>query len=325
MLNGFYVPQPLYFRNELEHRHEYDGSNSATTETTNSSALGSSKQRSMRRGIHFPEFNLLPFLYSCFVLSFLGSVLVNWFFKTPNARVSSVNECDNTDPESMTMTERYFQIDISAAGGLSFAQAKMIDLVWDVGFAQGGRLFHGWMLYHLVCRVMTWALQQYSMPYPLLIDLLFWPDSLKSLWSSLRYVGWGKKRVSVLLVMVLLAYSTAHVLFFGALWSSTTGYQSTGDAVFTMYDGSWVGYQNDSLRFCWLLDLQRLERGLPAGEVVLGPPYNTVFQSLFDINSGAGTNQIWGKGKISNILNHSSRDFTDIYACKPSSFIPFLS
>lgn len=235
-----------------------------------------------------------------------------------NRTFGSGNECDKNDTSSMSTTERYFQIDITSASGLSFSEAKMIDLVWDVGFAQGGRLLHGWVLYHLVCQVMTWALQRYAIPYSLLISLLFWPDSLQSLWSSFRYMAWEKKRPSILFVVVPLAYSTAHVLFFAALWSSTTGYQSTGNAVFTMGDGGWVGYDNDTLTFCWSLDPQRIveSSSLPAGGVVLGPPIRTVFQSLYDISSQAGTNQMWDKGKISHVLERSPRDFTDIYACE---------
>ncbi|EAQ88439.1 predicted protein [Chaetomium globosum CBS 148.51] len=59
-----------------------------------------------------------------------------------------------------------------------------------------------------------------------------------------------------------------------------------------MPDGSWIASDNDTLRFCWSLDLKRLSPSL-ADSVILGPKFGSVFQSFSDLNTSSGTGRIW--------------------------------
>ncbi|KAH6847772.1 hypothetical protein B0I37DRAFT_445965 [Chaetomium sp. MPI-CAGE-AT-0009] len=226
-----------------------------------------------------------------------------------------INECDNT--ENISAAEMQFQINIRAASGLSFTQAKVIDLAWDLGVAHGGRLLHGWILYHIACKTITWSLEHASLPYHFLLSLLFWPDSVWSLWSSIKYLA-GKRQPGILVAMVLLTYSIAHVLFFSALWSAMTGYQGVGRAVFMMPgSGSWVASDNDTLRLCWSLDPKRLSP-LPADGVVLGPKFGSVFQSFSDLDAVSGTGKMWDS--YHKIAGGMSDDFNNIYSYARSRF-----
>ena len=240
-------------------------------------------------------------------LALLGSIKTYELLAGP---YPLVNECDN--PDHISFTEKQFQINIRAVSNLSFAQAKVIDLAWDLGVGHGGRLLHGWILYRIACNTITWSLERASLPYHFLLNLLFWPDSLSSLWTSLKYLA-GKRRPGILVPVVLLTYAIGHVLFYGALFSAMTGYQSVGKAAFAMPDGSWVASNNDTLRFCWSLDSKRLAPFL-ADDVVLGPKFGSVFQSFSDFDEAPGTGRIWDSHQ--NVLGGMSDDFSNIYSCE---------
>jgi len=156
------------------------------------------------------------------------------------------------------------------------------------------------------------------MPYSFLLNLFFWPDSIVSLWSSVRHLFrnlFGRKRPDVLLAVVLIAYAIAHVLFFGALWSAATGYQNPGTAVFAMPDGSWVTKDNSTLRLCWLVDSQRLGNLLPADGVVLGPRFGSIFQSFSDLDLEGRPESMWDV--YPNIdQSEDVEDFHDIFSCE---------
>jgi hypothetical protein len=252
---------------------------------------------------------IVLFAHICLGLALLGSIKTYELLAGP---YPPVNECDNS--EHISFTEKQFQINIRAVSGLSFAQAKLIDLAWDLGVGHGGRLLHGWILYRIACNTITWSLEHASLPYNFLLSLLFWPDSVYSLWTSLKYLA-GKRRPGILVPVVLLTYTIGHVLFYGALFSAMTGYQSVGRAVFAMPDGSWVASDNDTLRFCWSLDSKRLAPVL-TDDVVLGPKFGSVFQSFSDLDNeeAPGTGKIWDSyHKIAGVM---SDDFNNIYSCK---------
>ena len=251
--------------------------------------------------------NFAPVL-SC-AMAVVGCVELSPWLSGNNTATST---CE--DPALMSAAERGFQINIQVFESLSFAQAKIVDLAWDIGVAHGGRLLHGWLLYHMAGKAITWSLERSAIPYTLLVDVLFWPDSLSSLWSTLSYLA-GRKRSGVLIVVVPLAYCITHVLFFGTVWSAATGYQSPGVLAFSMSDGSWVIPNNESLRICWSIESpQRAGGHLPADGIVVGPKFGDYFRSFYDFGSPDGTTRVWDT--YQNLGEDGSEDFFNIYSCK---------
>ena len=239
----------------------------------------------------------------------------------PSGNHTATSTCE--DPASMSAAERGFQINIQVFRGLSFAQAKIVDLVWDIGVAHGGRLLHGWLLYHMAGKAITWSLERSAIPYTLLVNVLFYPDSLSSLRSTLSYLA-GKKRSGVLVVVVPLTYTIAHVLFFGTVWSAATGYQSPAVLAFSMNDGSWVAHNNDTLRMCWSINSPQRAGGLLlANGIVVGPTFGDYFQSFYDFGPPDGTTRMWDT--YHNHGEDGSQEFFNIYSCKshPGSARPF--
>lgn len=196
--------------------------------------------------------------------------------------VASTDGCG--DDTSMSTMEERFHIDIAAIEHLSFTSSKMIDLGWDIVVGQGGRLLHGWILYHVAAETITSILETSSLPYSVLFDLMFYVDSISSFWSLLLLLGKNRgARIGVLVRSLLLSFAIAHVLFFAAIWSAATGYQSPGVITYAMPDQSWVTKNSDELRICRQLKVQRPElRGFIDGPI-LGPNYGEVFSSFADI------------------------------------------
>lgn len=215
--------------------------------------------------------------------------------------------CDKT---SSSAVEAQFDIDLIAISGLSFSKAKLIDLTWDIGIGHGGRLLHGWVFSHISSKTTTLVLEISSLPFKLVYDLLFQPDSLHSLRSLLRSFG-RTQRTTTRFRMALLTYGVAHVLFFTTIWSAATGYKSTILDGYSMLDKSWVVKTSDDLRLCWSLDTSRVTGLNLTTGVVLGPQFASVFSSFEEIDAKAGSG-MWSKYTPQNMTD----DFLDVYACK---------
>ncbi|KAK0707288.1 hypothetical protein B0H67DRAFT_587180 [Lasiosphaeris hirsuta] len=187
--------------------------------------------------------------------------------------------CEDNDIQSMTTTERRFAIDLVIARGLSFTRAKLLDLTWDIGIGQGGRLIHGWILYHVATRTVTWILEYSALTYPVLLAMLFSPDSAYSLWTLVISLG-KKQRGGTLLRLTFLAYSIAYVLIFATVWSAATGYQSPSTASYTMPDLSWANIDHDELRLCWSVEAQKFGGDPWMNSIVPGPQLGAVVGSF---------------------------------------------
>ncbi|KAM7219116.1 hypothetical protein V8F06_005554 [Rhypophila decipiens] len=252
---------------------------------TSKTALGllaASKElfSSARRGLQaFCRNNwtyLVALLYT--VLVFSALLILNVWYEWGSGYGM---DCERSDLESTT--ESRFHINLHVAKNLSFTQAKLIDLGWDIGVSHGGRLLHGWVFYHVAASTITWLLEHSALPYSVLLSFLFQPDSLGSLWSlvsSVRVIQGAR----AILKTLLLVMAVAHILFFTTIWSAATGYQNPQALSFPMPDQSWATKDSPDLRLCWLPDAQRPELFGVMDSVILGPSFGDVFTSLVDID-----------------------------------------
>jgi hypothetical protein len=81
-------------------------------------------------------------------------------------------------------------IDI-AFGDLSFSQAKLIDLVWDIGFSRGGQVFLGWFTYKVHTAAMIRIMETDKVSYDFFTaSLFYWPR----LWHLVPY---GRQRLNL--------------------------------------------------------------------------------------------------------------------------------
>ena len=252
------------------------------------------------------------FCINCFAIVYFLITVVGIGFSSTWLGSSYTGECDTRN--SIPTVELQFQINVPVMKDLSFAQAKLVDLVWDIGVGHGGRFLHGWVFYHIACKTITWILEYSALRYSFLLNMLFWPDSLSSLWSLVKSLA-EKQRPRALLTLTILTYGVAHILFFTTLWSAATGYQSPSLDGYAMPDQSWVVRNTDTLRMCWSLDPKRLKElpGTPADGVILGPTFGSVFGSFQDIN------ELHGMWKAYSAVDVSD-DFRNLHACKRQKF-----
>ncbi|KAK5661849.1 hypothetical protein OQA88_9953 [Cercophora sp. LCS_1] len=235
-----------------------------------------------------PSVWLFFFMYSFVVFVFTVLVAASGRWQGGRGTDSSPDKCSN-DTANMSASERRFHIDNRVKQDLSFAQAKLIDLAWDMGAGHGGRLVHGWVLYHIACRTATWILESSALSSSTTIDLLLWPDSWTSLWSLVCSI-FTKRPKRLLLALAFLAYSTAHVLVFPMVWSAAAGYQSNTLVAYPMPDMSWVTAETEELTVCWSLDPSDVQ-GIPiiTDGPVIGPTLASFRISFTDL----GTERMW--------------------------------
>lgn len=123
-------------------------------------------------------------------------------------------------------------------------------------------------------------------------------------------------------MVLLFIFSIAHVLGFAALWSAATGYQSPSALSFTMPDLSLVTINDERLRLCWALDLEKL-KGFPVNRsVILGPTVKSVFGSVSNLAKSAGELLDIPSGEMPRDIMTESGDFYNIYACEIPRMTP---
>lgn len=307
-------------------RGDYPGSRAhslSTTETsardpaassTNQGGLAANRRHTHAQSMPWP-LRKVAFAIFTFVYIGLATAGVAYLSATRGSRGRSPQQCEDSNPVSTV--ESQFEIDLVFIDELSFTQAKLIDLAWDITVGHGGRLLHGWLFYYVACRVVTWILEHYSLHYWLLLDILFRPDSLSSLISLAKSI-FRRQQLGTLMMLILLSYGIGHVIIFGTLWSASTGYQRPSMDIYIMPDGSRMTFSESSnLTLCWLLDGELSDLHLN-DNIVLGPELKSVVSSFSDLEF----DKIWNQSRVFPVGSppKSTDDarFHDIYACKSS-------
>jgi len=242
-----------------------------------------------------------------FVLVVVGAAVAGMKWLAGADPNSEAGGCDTR--QSVPMAESQFQINVPILKDLSFAQAKIVDLAWDIGIGHGGRLLHGWVFYHLACKAITWILEYSALRYPLLVNMLFTPDSLSSLVSLIKSLG-EKQRPRAFATLAVLTYGIVHVMLFTAIWGAATGYQSPSVDGYAIADQGWVVKNDKNLTMCWSLDLEGRNDLSQMAKIIIGPTFGSVFKSFDQMSDGG--DGMWTTFSQINAPN----DFRAIYACE---------
>ncbi len=126
-------------------------------------------------------------------------------------------------------------LNISVAfGDLSFSQAKLIDLVWDIGFTRGGQVLLGWITYKVHTAAELRIMETDRVSYDFFTASSFsWPRLwyMVPLWATKSKLEGCRRR---LLHWVML--STFWVAFWPTLTNALTGYVSSKDTLVKLLD-----------------------------------------------------------------------------------------
>ena len=178
--------------------------------------------------------------------------------------------CDLIDTKNSSRMESAFQINLRGAAQLSFAEAKFVDLVFDLVVGQGGRLLLGAISYIVFVDALIRFMEITPVSYTLYTSLVFSSTSLISTWQATKAVatsrGW---RVKLYLIWCSLAM--IYVLAFPTLVESATGYLQPSTAGFNTKNGTVVKADSNDLLSCFNVTRGDLI-GLTNGSVITGPP-----------------------------------------------------
>ncbi|KAK8036287.1 hypothetical protein PG993_008901 [Apiospora rasikravindrae] len=160
------------------------------------------------------------------------------------------------------------------AGGLTFAKAKTIDIVWDTVVGQGGRLLHGWVLYRYVLHsLLVVLIERFTVTADFYMAVSFSRSSFETLWTLLAFI-FRRGSITVLLCTLMVIYALGYTLFFSVIWGAATGYVGLSQNFYPMPNGDVIGLNSRDLSLCWALDGTRI--GLSGRVIELGPSFEDV-------------------------------------------------
>ncbi|KAL8645328.1 MAG: hypothetical protein Q9226_007355 [Calogaya cf. arnoldii] len=197
------------------------------------------------------------------------------------AGIASIEtSCDLIDNKNSTRWQSTFQINLRGYARLSFAEAKFVDLVFDLIVGQGGRLLLAAVTYVVFMDALVRSMESTAISYKLYASLVFSSTSLLATWRASKAVfstrSWRAK-----LYLTWCALAMIYVLLFPTLIESMTGYVSPSSPGFNLANGQFVTQDSDDLRSCYNVT-GGLLFGFDKNDTrVIGPPAH-----IFDAASG---------------------------------------
>ncbi|KAL8722230.1 MAG: hypothetical protein Q9181_007535 [Wetmoreana brouardii] len=198
--------------------------------------------------------------------------------------------CDLVDTKNASRMQSAFQINLRSAAQLSFAEAKFIDLLFDLAVGQGGRLLLAAVSYIVFMDALLRFMEITPMSYNLYISLAFSSTSLVATWRATKSIfttkGWRAK-----MFLIWCALAMMYVLAFPTLIESATGYVQPSSAGFNINNGTFVTANSDNLTSCYIVDGGALI-GLTDDTIALGPPAHVFDAANYYTSSQSDPNSI---------------------------------
>ena len=208
-----------------------------------------------------PRRSLLPFALTAIGAFFgiLGIIILLHYLPgfVPESKQGYIGDtdaqsCDLMKPADSKL-ENAFIINLRSPQHLTFAEAKIVDVLWDLFVGQGGRLLMAWAAYRVFMDGLVSLLEKTSVSYDLYTSLVFDTTSLLSTWKATKViVKSGSYRSRVFMIWFSLA--TLYILAFPTLMGAATGYVNPSNSGYSMSDGNFVMASSDNLTHCFLLD-----------------------------------------------------------------------
>lgn len=200
-------------------------------------------------------------------------VSISW-----SSAINSIS-CDLVTANT-TAFEDVFAIDLRSPQPLSFAKAKLIDVVWDLVIGQGGRLLLAWISYHVFMDGLTRLMETSAVSYRLYASIVFETSSLTSTWCALKAVftahGWRGRAF-----LAWFGLATLYVLAYPTLMSAATGYLNPSEIRYRVQNDILISPDSNDLTYCIQIHNAPLI-GLPDGCMIMGPSDNQLLESYHE-------------------------------------------
>ncbi|KAI4096656.1 MAG: hypothetical protein LQ344_000796 [Seirophora lacunosa] len=207
--------------------------------------------------------------------------------------------CDLVNTKNSSRLQSAFQINLRGAAQLSFGEAKLIDLVFDLLVGQGGRLLLAAVAYIVFMDALLRSMEITTVPYQLYTSLVFSSNSLIATWHSIRAVsttnGWRGKAY-----LIWCALAMIYVLAFPTLIESATGYVSPSSPGFDLDGGTMVRADSNELTSCLNVTAGLLIHLPENNTIAPGPPAHTFDPMKY------GTGYSLFPDEIPSVVNDSS-------------------
>ncbi|KAL8996721.1 MAG: hypothetical protein Q9169_003836 [Polycauliona sp. 2 TL-2023] len=158
--------------------------------------------------------------------------------------------CDLIKKEDSSRWQAAFQINLRGSAELSFAEAKFVDLCFDLIVGQGGRLLLAAISYFVFMDALVRSMEKTAISYKLYASLVFSSTSLNATWRATKAAfstkGWRAK-----FHLTWCALAMAYILAFPTLIESMTGYVSPSSPGFNLANGQFVTSDSDDLKSCF--------------------------------------------------------------------------
>lgn len=135
-----------------------------------------------------------------------------------------------------------------AFGRFSFAQAKWIDLAWDIGVGRIGQFILVYISSRVITRSMLYAMKTYPIPHHLFVGISFQNHpSLMAIWSVVtvtsKHYLWKVWKGHLVVIALIMTY----LLLFPTIAAAMTGCITTFSPRIEINDAAVDYYSNDDL------------------------------------------------------------------------------
>ena len=199
--------------------------------------------------------------------------------------------CDLVNKQDSSRWQSTFQINLRGSARLSFAEAKFIDLVFDLIIGQGGRLLLAALSYFVFMDALLRSMETTAVSYKLYASLVFSSTSLIATWRAFKAIfstkGWRAK-----IYLTWCALAMGYILIFPTLIESMTGYVSPSSPGFNLANGQFVTQDSNDLKSCFSVTAGLLMGFDKNDTSAIGPPAHT-FDAASSTVAGRGGKEGW--------------------------------
>lgn len=163
-----------------------------------------------------------------FVALFLVSILLypllsahrDWIFVPSQGAVSTCNGL--IQKASSGRFGSVFNLDL-VYGNMSFPVAKLVDVLWDVGFGRGTQMLLAWGTYKVLVASLMWIMESHPVSYQLFVSVTMSPIEIASL-LPLGTLALSKSTTQQRALASWLTISVTWVIIYSPTASAMTGY-----------------------------------------------------------------------------------------------------
>ncbi|KAF2867701.1 hypothetical protein BDV95DRAFT_610605 [Massariosphaeria phaeospora] len=160
------------------------------------------------------------------------------------------------------MDSSYFFTPNLSFGAMTFTQAKVIDIAWDVIVGRGGQLFLAWVNYRVFNEWLLYHMEMHLTSYKMYKAVAFETTSLATMGvfgkEFLAYGERSRTRFFRWLAMLSMLIATFYVLSFPTLMAAMTGYITTYKAYVQDFDNNLIAWDKFSPVTCIVEDAHRI-------------------------------------------------------------------